>query len=144
MLASCGRASCASGRARGRRAAAGREEAARPRPPSPWPDCSKGAKMAGRIGVHLGNRCELLRPHSFRDRQCPSAFSPLHISSSFAIILLEGLQKTIPHPSHATESNRPCLFHSTGSVVGLSVRSVWLVIGFGKSQALLRIFGLHR
>ena len=32
--------------------------------------------MAGRIGVHLGNRCEVLRPHSFRDRQCPSAFSP--------------------------------------------------------------------
>ena len=71
----------------------------RPRPPSPWPDRSKGAKMAGRIGVHLGNRCEVLRPHSFRDRQCPSAFSPLHISSSFAIILLEGLQKTIPLPT---------------------------------------------
>ena len=70
MLASCGRVSCASGWARGRLGGRGK------RPPSPWPDRSKGAKMAGRIGVHLGNRCEVLRPHSFRDRQCPSAFSP--------------------------------------------------------------------
>ena len=72
--------------------------------------------MAGRIGVHLGNRCEVLRPHSFRDRQCPSAFSPPLFSGRDNS---PGRTFEDDSSSHATESNRPCLFQSTESVVGL-------------------------